>query len=207
MGIRLFIEQHMSNSRKELHLIDDVLEMRGQEKCVDANVDIEGGHDESMFATISLVKETLSKFEEAQHSITKSNADVTKERMLTFCHQLMSVISPPMLDLPQNGSIGNLQQNGKENPFDNLPIVSSIVSFEDIGVAPINKDKGTRRNGWGIQGCRKRVRLPRRTKIRCMHCNSLVLILGKNQTSHCNHCDSMLHFDCYESFEGPTYID
>ena len=25
-----------------------------------------------------------------------------------------------------------------------------------------------------------------------MHCNSLVLILGKNQTSHCNHCDSML---------------
>ena len=76
-----------------------------------------------MFATISLVKETLSKFEEAQHSITKSNANVTKERMLTFCHQLMSV----------------------------MPIVSSIVSFEDIGVAPINKDKGTRRNGWGIQ--------------------------------------------------------
>ena len=25
-----------------------------------------------------------------------------------------------------------------------------------------------------------------------MHCNSLVLILDKNQTSHCNHCDSML---------------
>ena len=66
------------------------------------------------------------------------------------------------------------------------------MNVEDIGVPPTNKDKGTRRLGWGIQGCRKRVRLPRRTKIRCMHCNSLVLILGKNQTSHCNHCDSML---------------
>ena len=82
-----------------------------------------------------------------------------------------------MLDQPQNGSISNLQQNVKENPLGNsMPIVSSIVPFEDIGVAPINKDKGTRRNVWGIQGCRKRVRLPRRTKIRYMHCNSLVLI-------------------------------
>ena len=98
-----------------------------------------------------------------------------------------------MLDQPQNGSISNLQQNVKENPLGNsMPIVSSIVPFEDIGVAPINKDKGTRGNAWGIQGCQKRVRIPRRTKIRCMHCNSLVLILGKNQTSHCNHCDSML---------------
>ena len=87
MGIRLFIEQHMPDSRKELHLIDDVLEMCGQEKCVDANVNFEGGHDESMFAIISLVKETLRNFEEALHSITKYNVDVTKERMLTFCDQ------------------------------------------------------------------------------------------------------------------------
>ena len=34
MGIRLFIEQHMPDSRKELHLIDNVLEMRGQEKLL-----------------------------------------------------------------------------------------------------------------------------------------------------------------------------
>ena len=166
MGIRLFIEQHMPDSRKELHLIDNVLEMRGQEKCVDANVNFEGGHDESMFAAISLVKETLRNLEEALHSVTKYNADVTKGRMLTFCDQVRYVISPQMLDQPQNGSISNLQQNVKENPLGNsMPIVSSIVPFEEIGVAPINKDKGTRRNAWGIQGCRKRVRLPRRTKI------------------------------------------
>ena len=119
-----------------------------------------------MFATISLVKETLSKFEEAQHSITKSNVDVTKERMFTFSHQLRFVISPPMLDQPQNGSISNLQQNVKENPSGNsVPIVSFVVPFEDIEVAPIKKDKGTRRNGCGIQGCQKQFRLPRRTKI------------------------------------------
>ena len=94
-----------------------------------------------------------------------------------------------------------MQQNVKENPSGNsVPIVSSVVPFEDIGVAPFNKDKGTRRNGWGIQGCRKRVRLPRCTKIQCMHCNSLVLILGKNQTSHCNHCDSMLPLNHNHSY-------
>ena len=89
MGIRLFIEQHMSNSRKELHLIDDVLEMHGQEKCVDANVNFAGGHDESIFATISLVKETLSNFEEVE-CITSATivyahySDVVGERWFTI---------------------------------------------------------------------------------------------------------------------------
>ena len=32
----------MPNSRKEIHLIDDALEMRGQ----DANANFEGGHDD-----------------------------------------------------------------------------------------------------------------------------------------------------------------
>ena len=187
--IREFIEQHMHDSRKELHLIDDALEMRGQ----DVNANFEAGHDESIFETISLVKETMRTFEESLHSMSKVDVNVCKERMLAFCNQLMSGISPPMKDLPQNESTNGLQQNVIENPYGNKrPMVSSVVPFEDIGVAPINKDKGTRRHAWGIQGCRKRVRLPRRMKVRCMHCNSLVLILGKNQTSHCNHCDSML---------------
>ena len=71
--------------------------------------------------------------------------------------------------------------------------------MEDIGVPPINNHKGIRGLGWGIQGSRKRVRLPRLNKLKCMHCNCRVLILGKNQTSHCNHCDSMLplhHHHC-----------
>ena len=189
MCIRLFIEQHMPDSRKELHLIDDALEMRGQ----DANANFEGGHDESIFATISLVKETMRNFEECLHSMSKEDVNVWNERMLAFCHQMRYDISHLMKDLPQNESIRGLQQNVIENPYGNKrPIVSNVVPFEDIGVAPNNKDKGTRRHGWGIQGCRKRVRLPRRMKVRCMHCNSLVLILDKNQTSHCNHCDSML---------------
>ena len=84
MGIRLFIEQHMPDPQKELHLIDDALEMHGQGKCVDANVDFDDGHDASIFATIFLVKITLSNFEEALHSITKSNVDVCKEKMFAF---------------------------------------------------------------------------------------------------------------------------
>ena len=34
MGIRLFIEQHMLDSQKELHFIDDALEMHGQGKSI-----------------------------------------------------------------------------------------------------------------------------------------------------------------------------
>ena len=81
---------------EELHLIDDALEMRGQ----DANANFEGGHDESIFATISLVKETMRNFEECPHSMSKVDVNVCKERMLAFCHQLRSDISPPMKDLP-----------------------------------------------------------------------------------------------------------
>ena len=177
MCIRLFIEQHMPDSRKELQLIDDALEMCGQ----DENANFEAVHDESIFETISLVKETMSTFEESLHSIFKVDVNVCKERMLAFCNQLMSVISPPMKDLPQNESTNYLQQNVIENPYGNkMPMVSFVAPFEDIEVAPINKDKGTRRHGWGIQGCRKRVHPPRRMKVQCMHCNSLVLILGKN---------------------------
>ena len=46
--ISLFIQRHMPDSRKELHVIDDALEMCGQ----DANANFEGGHDESIFETI-----------------------------------------------------------------------------------------------------------------------------------------------------------
>ena len=56
MGIRLLIEQHMPELEKELPLIADALEMRGQ----DAYANFKGGHEESMFETISLVKETMS---------------------------------------------------------------------------------------------------------------------------------------------------
>ena len=66
------------------------------------------------------------------------------------------------------------------------------MNAKDIGVALINKDKGTWRLGWGMQGSRKQVCLPRLNKLKCMHCNCRVIILGKNQTSHCPHCDSML---------------
>ena len=149
--------------------------MRGQ----DANANFEGGHDESIFATISLVKETMRNFEECLHSMSEEDVNVRKERMLAFCPQMRSDISPLMKDLPQNESIRGLQQNVIENPYGNKrPIVSNVVPFEDIGVAPNNKDKGTRRHGWGIQGCRKRVRLLRCIKVQCMHCNSLVLILS-----------------------------
>ena len=74
----------MLESRNELNLIDGVLQMCGQETCVDVNVDFGGGHDVAIFATISLVKETLRNCEEAPHSITKYIVDVTNERMCTF---------------------------------------------------------------------------------------------------------------------------
>ena len=41
-------------------------------------------------------------------------------------------------------------QNVIENPYRNKrPMVSYVVPFEDIRVASINKDKGTRRHGGG----------------------------------------------------------
>ena len=52
--------------------------------------------------------------------------------------------------------------------------------FGRYRVAPNNKDKGTRRLGWGMQGTRKRVRLPRPAKLKCMHCNCRALFFGKN---------------------------
>ena len=130
MCIREFIEQHMHDSRKELHLIDDALDMRGQ----DAYANFKGGHDESMFETISLVKETMSTFEESLHSISKVDVIVCMEIMVAFCNQLMSIISPPMKDLPENESTNCLQQNVIENPYGNKkPMVSSVVPFEDRG--------------------------------------------------------------------------
>ena len=58
---------------------------------------------------------------------------------------------PVTIGLPQNGSISNLQQNLMENPSGNKRlIVGSIVPSEDIEVAPINKDKGTRRHGCSL---------------------------------------------------------
>ena len=94
-------------------------------------------------------------------------------------------------DVPKKGSIRNLQQNVTLNRFGNKRSIAwSVVIVEDIGVAPNNKGKG--RLGWGMQGSRKRIRLPRLTKLKCMHCNCKVLILGKTQASHWNHCDRML---------------
>ena len=43
-----------------------------------------------------------------------------------------------------------------------------------------------------MQGSRKRVRLPKLVKLRCMHCDCKTLMLAKNQTSHYSHCDYML---------------
>ena len=39
--------------------------------------------------------------------------------MLALCHQLKYFISPLMIDLPQRGSISNLQQNLTLNQFGN----------------------------------------------------------------------------------------
>ena len=110
--------------------------------------------------------------------------------MQALTHQFRHVLSPSMIDLPQKGSIRNLQQNVTLNRFGNKSSTTcSVMNVEDIGVTPHNKDKGTRRLGWGMQGTRKRVRLSRLTKLKCMHYNCRVLFLGRNQTSHCNHCD------------------
>ena len=46
----------------------------------------------------------MSNFEEPLHSISKVDVNVCKERILAFCNQLMSVISPSMKDLPENES-------------------------------------------------------------------------------------------------------
>ena len=81
MGIRLLIEQHMLEPQKELHLIDDVLEMHGLWNLVGVNAYFDGDKDESIFATISILKETLSTFEEALDSITKTNVSICKKRM------------------------------------------------------------------------------------------------------------------------------
>ena len=93
IGVRLFIEQHMPELEKELPLIPDALEMRGLENLVDTNADLEGDKDESIFATISLLKETLSTFEEALDSITETNISICMKRMQALCNQLRSVIS------------------------------------------------------------------------------------------------------------------
>ena len=43
--------------------------------------------DEPIFATISIIKEILSTFEEALDSITNTNVSIFKERMQALCHQ------------------------------------------------------------------------------------------------------------------------
>ena len=168
--------------------------MRDQGNLVGANANFDVDTEGSSFAIVSFLKDMLSNFEEALDFVTKSNVSLRKERMLAVCHQLRFVISPPMIDLPQKGSIRNLQQNVNFNRFGKKrSIASSLVSFEDIGSGRINKpDKTTGRFGWGMQGSREGVRLPRFTKIQCMHCKCRLLILGKHQTSHCRHSNSML---------------
>ena len=172
-------------------MIVDALEMCDLGNLVDINANFDGDKDESIFTAISILKETLSAFEEALDSISRTNISICKELMQELCRQLRSVIPPPTIGVPQKGSIRNLQQNVTLNRFGNKRSIAwSVVIVEDIGVAPNNKGKG--RLGWGMQGSRKRIRLPRLTKLKCMHCYCRVLILGKNQTSHCSHCDSML---------------
>ena len=83
----------MPELEKELPLIADALEMRGLGNLVDTNSDLEGNKDEFIFASISLLKETLSTFEEALDSIIETNISICKERMQALCNQLRSVIS------------------------------------------------------------------------------------------------------------------
>ena len=61
--------------------------MRGLGNLVSVNADFDGDKDEPIFATISIIKETLSIFEEALNSITNTNVSIFKERMQALCHQ------------------------------------------------------------------------------------------------------------------------
>ena len=101
--------------------------------------------DESRFATIPLLKGTLSNVEEALDFVTMGNVSISKGRMLALCHQLRYVTSP-MINLPQKGSTSELQQNVTLNPFGNKRSSSCYaIPFKDIGCAPTDKDKSTRR--------------------------------------------------------------
>ena len=86
------IEQHMPESQKELHLIEDALEMRSPGNFVGGNVDFDGDKDESILEAISILKETLSAFEESIHSISRENLSYCKKLMQEFCHELRSVM-------------------------------------------------------------------------------------------------------------------
>ena len=78
MGIRLLIE-HMPKLQKELHFIDDALEMRGVGNLVDdATIDIDGDKDESIDTTISNLAETLRTFQKSVHSITNPSVSICK---------------------------------------------------------------------------------------------------------------------------------
>jgi hypothetical protein len=109
ISVRLLIEQHMPTLRESLPLIDDALQMRNEGSIVDASGCIDGDKDDSIFATISLLKEALSNFEESLGSITKPNISICKESMLTLSQQLSSVISPTQIDMPTRGSIRIIQ--------------------------------------------------------------------------------------------------
>ena len=94
MGIRLLIEQHMPKSQKELHFIDDVLEMHGLQNLVSVNANFDGDKDESIFATISILKETFSTCQVALDSITTDNVSICKEKMQVLYHELTCMLFP-----------------------------------------------------------------------------------------------------------------
>ena len=82
----------MPESQKDLHLIDDALEMGSPGNFVGGNVDFDGDKDESILEAISILKETLSAFEESLHSISRENLSYCKKLMQEFCHELRSVM-------------------------------------------------------------------------------------------------------------------
>ena len=86
MGIRLLIEQHMPKSQKELHFIDDVLEMHGLQNLVSVNANFDGDKDESIFTTILIQSETFRTFQESLHSITNPTVSICKARMQPLTH-------------------------------------------------------------------------------------------------------------------------
>ena len=70
--------------------------------------------------------------------------------MQALTHQFRHVLSPSMIDLPQKGSIRNLQQNVTLNRFGNKSSTTcSVMNVEDIGVAPNNKDKRSKKTWMG----------------------------------------------------------
>ena len=166
MGVRLLIEQHMPTLRDSLPLIDDALQMRNPGSSVGASTCINGDKDDSIIATISLLKVALTIFEEILDFVTEPNILICKESMLTLCNQLRSAISRSLIHKPKKGSIRVIQQNVTLNRFSNRrSSPCTIEADEDIGYAPINKNKHTGRLPKGMQGSKKRVRLSKLVKV------------------------------------------